>query len=263
MDSKLKELNEILDSVDRMIEYIQLHSKIVRGNTEYDSYKRNILNFCKKHTVQKKYPELYYWLDFYYFESFSYSVNMAEALNIRKLVIELKDTICPNSYEKIFISHREKDKEQVDAFVELLHAIGIPRPTVSQSESIIFCTSHPEGYVPNGERNLDMIRNQINTDKHTFYILWYTDNYFESQACLNEAGAIWALKKNYQEVLSPSFDSSKIRGLLDKQLTWFRTNDKYRLNSFKEQIEAMFSLDPIAENSWEMARDRFVQQIND
>lgn len=147
--------------------------------------------------------------------------------------------------------------------MELLYAIGIPRPTVSKIESTIFCTSHPEGYIPNGARNLDEIRDQINTDRHTFYILWYTDNYFESQACLNEAGAIWAMKKKYQEILAPSFDSNKIKGLLDKQPTWFRSNDKYRLNTFKEQIETMFSLTPILQNSWEMARDKYLEEIEE
>lgn len=262
MDNKLVEINDILYWVDKMIEYIQTNSIIRPGNNEYASYKRSLLDFCRKHNVEKQYPALYNLLDFYYYRSSGYSVNMTEALNIRKAIVELKNAICPNSYEKIFISHREKDKKEVEAFVELLHAVGIPRPTASQKEGVIFCTSHPEGYIPNGKRNLDEIRDQINTDRHTFYILWYTDNYFESQACLNEAGAIWAMKKKYQEILSPSFDSNNIRGLLDKQPTWFRSNDKYRLNTFKEQLESMFSLDPITENSWEKARDIFLQQLN-
>ena len=167
-----------------------------------------------------------------------------------------------DDYEKIFISHREADKDQVDAFVDLLHAIGIPRPTIEAPESVIFCTSHPEGYIENGKRNLDEIRDRINTDEHVLYILWYTDKYFESPACLNEAGAIWAMKKKYQEILMPDFDSSQIRGLLDKQPVWFRANDKMRLNTFKEQIEKMFALPPTIANTWELSRDKFIEQIN-
>ena len=71
------------------------------------------------------------------------------------------------------------------------------------------------------------------------------------------------MKKKYQEILSPSFDSNKIRGLLDKQPTWFRINDKYRLNTFKEQLERMFSLDPISSNSWEIIRDRFIECVEE
>ena len=69
------------------------------------------------------------------------------------------------------------------------------------------------------------------------------------------------MKKKYQEILMPDFDSSQIRGLLDKQPVWFRANDKMRLNSFKEQIEKMFALTPIAPNVWESARDKFIQFI--
>ena len=35
-----------------------------------------------------------------------------------------------------------------------------------------------------------IIREQFQGHSHIYFILWYTDNYFESQACLNEAGAI-------------------------------------------------------------------------
>lgn len=262
MDNKIVEINKILNLTDKMIEYTKTNSVIRPGNNEYMLYKRSVFDFCKRYNVKAQHPALYNLLKFYYYESSPYFVDFVEAQNIRKTIIELKNALCPNSYEKIFISHREKDKKEVDAFIELLHAIGIPRTTASQKEGVIFCTSHPEGYIPNGEQNLDEIRNQINTDRHTFYILWYTDNYFESQACLNEAGAIWAMKKKYQEILSPSFDSNKIRGLLDKQPTWFRSNDKYRLNTFKEQLESMFSLEPITTNSWEKARDMFLQQLN-
>lgn len=149
----------------------------------------------------------------------------------------------------------------MEAFVQPLHDIGIPRTTVDAPESVIFCASHPEGYIKNGEKNLDEIRDMINTDQHVFYILWYTDRYFESPACLNEAGAIWAMKKKYQEILTPDFDSDKIRGLLDKQPVWFRANDKMRLNTFKEQLEKMFDLSPITQNAWEVARDKFIQTI--
>lgn len=60
----------------------------------------------------------------------------------------------------------------------------------------------------------------------------------------------------------PNFDSGKIKGLLDKQPVWFRANDKMRLNTFKEQIEKMFSLAPTIANTWEDARDKFIEQIN-
>ena len=48
---------------------------------------------------------------------------------------------------------------------------------------------------------------------------------------------------------------------MDKQPVWFKADDKFRLNSFKEQIEQMFGLAPISANAWEMARDTFIERI--
>ena len=60
----------------------------------------------------------------------------------------------------------------------------------------------------------------------------------------------------------PNFDEKKINGLLDKQPIWFKADNKARLNTFKEQIETMFELTPIALNVWEKARDTFIDQIS-
>ena len=70
-----------------------------------------LLDFWRKYDVKAEYPAAYNLLDFYFYDSSSYFVDMAEAINIRKAVVALKDVMCPDSYEKIFISHREKDKK--------------------------------------------------------------------------------------------------------------------------------------------------------
>lgn len=232
------------------------------NHDDYRTYCKEIKSFCDTHNLKDKNYAPYAILDMYWTPCSDVTLLTSEIEEIRHNLILLKHDLFKDAYEKIFISHREKDADQVAALVELLHVIGIPRTTVHDSESIIFCTSHPEGYIKNGERNLDTIRDMINTDKHVFYILWYTDRYFESPACLNEAGAIWAMKKKYQEILTPNFDANRINGLLDKQSIWFKTDNKARLNIFKEQIEAMFGLAPISLNVWENARDAFIEQIN-
>lgn len=261
MNPKLKEINEIIAQCDRMMDVAQKIGYIKTNHEYYRIYCERIDNFCTLHNLEDKNYAPYAILCEYWTSSLDATLYPSEIAAIKHNLILIKHTLFENAYEKIFISHREKDAEQVAAFVDLLHAIGIPRPTRESPESVIFCTSHPEGYIKNGERNLDTVRDMINTDEHVFYILWYTDRYFESPACLNEAGAIWAMKKKYQEILMPDFDSSQIRGLLDKQPVWFRANDKMRLNSFKEQIEKMFALTPIAPNVWESARDKFIQFI--
>jgi hypothetical protein len=264
MNVILKEINEIIEVCDSLIYAIQHKEDYCSANalSIYIDYKSKIKSFMKKNELIRDDNPLYRTIDSLYSRNSAYTPNIKEAIMIRKLIVELKHTLYPECYEKIFISHREKDYEQVNAFIELLHSIGIPRPTVKKPESVIFCSSHPESYIPNGEQNLNKIKTQFNDDRHMFFILWYTDNYFKSQACLNEAGAIWVMNKPYQEILAPEFDSSQIGGLLDRQRTWFRSNDKFRLNIFREQIEKNFALQPLTINSWEAARDRFVDQIN-
>lgn len=246
---------------DSIVEYIKSNGLIYPGNPLYNDYKTKIFNFLKNQNLIRNDYAPCCVLNTYYYNNYNFTVNRSEAEMIRRTVVDMKHELFPDFYEQIFISHREKDKEQVSAFVELLHSIGIPRPTITQKEPMIFCTSHPSSYIANGENNLDEIRKQFNNDKHTFFILWYTDNYFESQACLNEAGAIWGMGKKYQEILAPKFEASKIGGLLDKQPVWFRSNDKYRLNTFKAQIESMFGLSPLIQNDWEEARDKFIAQM--
>lgn len=261
MNPKLKEINELIALCDQMLFYIQERGDIRPNNDLYLSYKFKVDAFCKQNKINDKNYAPYVILCTFFFNSSVYTVNKSEVLAIKNALVEIKHTLFKDDYEKIFISHREADKDQVDAFVDLLHAIGIPRPTTEAPESVIFCTSHPEGYIKNGERNLDTIRDMINTDEHVFYVLWYTDRYFESQACLNEAGAIWAMKKKYQEILMPNFDEKKINGLLDKQPVWFKANNKERLNDFAVNIQKMFGLPQLTANSWEIARDKFIQFI--
>lgn len=263
MNTELKEINEIISICDAMIKQIRNDGILYSRNQEYEEYKERINSFLTSHKLMRNDYGPFAILRLLYFNNYSYTVNLSEAKAIRDTVIGLKHELFPDAFEKIFISHREKDRAQVDAFIELLYAIGIPRPTVGNDEKVIFCTSHPSTYIDNGVRNLDEIKKQFKSPDHTYFILWYTDSYFESQACLNEAGAIWVMNKKYQEILVPGFQSAKIGGLLDKQSVWFRANDKYRLNTFKQQIDTMFGIDPLTPNAWEEARDTFIAKIEE
>lgn len=262
MNTTLIEINEILVLLDKIMDELSIGKIICTGNEFYEEYKKKIKSFVQKNKIDESYPDIYTFLCKYYFIK-NYTVDMNEARAMKNLVVELKNVLFPNLFEKIFISHREKDKKYTDALVELLHAIGIPRQTKNQKEGMIFCSSHPEGYINNTERNLDVMKSYFTTKDNVFFILFYSDNYFESHACLNEQGAVWATNQKYQEILTPNFSTDKIKGLLDKQQVWFRCNDKYRLNTFKEQLEKMFYLEPLAMNAWEIARDRFIEQVEE
>lgn len=54
----------------------------------------------------------------------------------------------------------------------------------------------------------------------------------------------------------------KILPLSELMILRYLTDNKAKLNIFKEQIEAMFGLIPIDFNVWENARDTFIEKIN-
>ena len=249
MSNNLTVINEMICICDEMIEYTSTHGGLYGTNKLYHDYKNKLDQFNQVHKdtfMNSDYGPLFILNKF---TGCSYWTPSAITV-IREALIQIKHEQFPKHYERIFISHREKDKPQTDALITLLHDIGIE----SNGPKKIFCSSHSEYYIKNGERNLDEIKKAFNSHHHTLYIMWYTDNFFESKACLNEAGAIFIMNKKYFEILSPEFDNANIGGLTDKQSTWFKADNIERLNIFKEQIEDMFSLPPIAQNRWEGKR---------
>lgn len=261
MNDKLRKINELISICGDMVKATEQSGSLRYGNVLYEKYKRALNEVVIELKLKETNAGLYGALGGLYFEGRGYTVNLSEAKQIYKLVVELKHEMYPNCFDKIFISHSEKDHDRVIEFVELLYAIGIPRPRKSDKEKFIFCSSHPDGYIDNSHSIISDIKEQFNGKHNIYYILWYSDNYFNSQACLNEAGAIWVMSKPYLELLEPSFDEKNIKGLLDKQIVWARINDKYRLNSLKEDIEKMFNIVPLTENTWELARDKFLSRI--
>lgn len=264
MDAKLNRINKIIAVCKKLVNHIEETGDAKTGDELYEKYKKMINSFCNEYDIKNNQLESvrksYCILNAYYWQR-NYTVNITEANTILNTVYDLKLSLFPNYCEKLFISHREKDKEQVDAFIELLYAIGIPRP-LQNGESMIFCSSHPTAYIENGQMIDDKIMEQFHCRQNVFFILWYTDNYFESQACLNEMGAIWLMNKKYQEILVPGFERNKIGGLLPKEKVSFYANDKFRLNTLKKQIEEMFCLQSIDQNAWEIARDKYIETIN-
>lgn len=179
MNAQLKEINEIISLCDAMIKQIRDNGVLYSRNREYEEYKERIHSFLRANNLKRYDYGPYRVLVALYYTHAGYTVNMSEAQAIRNTVIGLKHELFPDAYERIFISHREKDKAQIAAFVELIHAIGIPHPTVGNDEKVIFCTSHPSAYIDNGEKNLEVIKEKLNSSDHTFFIMWYTDNYFD------------------------------------------------------------------------------------
>ena len=258
------ELNELLQLCEVMKQDMlaQNNRMIAYGNDNYEIYKEKILKFVNRNNIKEKYPYYYKLFGKYYYQNTkTWFFDLNELSIVEEALLGLKQILCKDMKNKIFISHSELDREAVNLFVELLYAIGVPHPTQDTKSNFIFCSSHPSHYINNGDPNKLKVKEELQKSD-TFYVLWYSDNYFSSQCCLNEAGAIWVNNRLYQEILEPDFDSLKIKGLLDSQPVWLRADDKYRLNDFKNQIIEMFGLEMPGENHWENSRDKFIERLH-
>jgi hypothetical protein len=86
--------------------------------------------------------------------------------------------------KSIFISHASKDKEIIDALVDIiLHG------ALSVSIDKIFCISTDGTKIISGADWRDSINDSLLSAKINFLII--TPNYKESEICLNEMGAAW------------------------------------------------------------------------
>ena len=107
----------------------------------------------------------------------------------------------PSSKKRIFISHASKDKELINKFVDSIILLGM-----GVDSKIIAYTSREDTGVPPGESIPQFIQDNIACAD--IVLLMISDNYKNSEVCLNEMGAAWALNKHIIQILltNTSFD---------------------------------------------------------
>lgn len=147
--------------------------------------------------------------------------------------------------DKIFISHSTKDLKIVKLFVEQILKLGLDIPS-----DRIFCSSMEGHGVKSGEYIPDRLKEEMN--RSCIAILFISNNYKESEVCLNEVGAAW-LKLNKTQIiplLLPKIGFDKL-GFLDTG----------RLGLKIEDEKDLYKL--IQDNRNELNPDFNLQLIND
>ncbi|MBO6273447.1 TIR domain-containing protein [bacterium] len=172
--------------------------------------------------------------------------------------------------EKIFISHASKDKTIVDIFVDKILVCGM-----GFSNNDIFCTSLEGLGIKTGEDWRNEIHKHLCNAK--VVILLITPNYKESEMCLNEMGAAWAIDTKVIPIVVPpiNFDSIgviyKVKQALEitsssdidelkDSLEEFNTNKNKTSRWNTKKIEAISAIEKyIKENPFEkpLSRDEF------
>lgn len=133
-------------------------------------------------------------------------------LNTQTVIASVQQSTS-SSKKKIFISHASKDKELIDEFVDSIFLLGM-----GMGSEIIAYTSREDTGVPAGESIPQFIQDNIACAD--IVLLMISDNYKNSEVCLNEMGAAWALNKHIIQILLPNTSFDKLGWLcsLDKAL---------------------------------------------
>lgn len=108
-----------------------------------------------------------------------------------------------SSKKRIFISHASKDKELINEFVDSIILLGM-----GIDSKIIAYTSREDTGVPPGESIPQFIQDNIACAD--IVLLMISDNYKNSEVCLNEMGAAWALNKYIVQILLPNTSFDKL-----------------------------------------------------
>ena len=182
-----------------------------------------------------------------------YCLGGLEAI-VENMLSNLDKTI---RHRKIFISHSSEDVNYVAPFTDLLINIGA-------SKDNLFCSSIEGFGIPLGRDIIDFLRDEfINNELLVIFIL--SKNYYKSAFCLNEMGAAWGFKYDYQSILLPKFDLKNIKGSIYPSKLALKLDDSqnisYKLNDLKEIIIQYLSLEPIEQNNWERCRDKFILTV--
>lgn len=166
-----------------------------------------------------------------------------------------------NRNRKIFISHATKDKDYVEAIVNLLEALGF-------HEDEIICSSIPPYCVPLDNNVFSWLVNEFqHSDLHVIFVLSKT--YYTRPVCLNEMGAAWALKHRWTAILLPGFGFDEITGCIDPAQVSIKLDDadrdtlNYRLSELKDNLVAEFGLRDISQALWEKKRKEFLSKVEE
>ena len=154
----------------------------------------------------------------------------------------------------IFISHASKDHKLANAFADLLQL------TCDLQQKDIFCTSVDGMSIPNGSNFVDVIRERLVGSKLVVFLL--SQAYFDSEFCLTELGAAWAMATRPLFLIVPPIDYSDLKGVL-QNLQAGKINEPSHLTHFREALESALELKKTSGARWEAKRTEFLAIAKD
>lgn len=150
-------------------------------------------------------------------------------------------------YHKVFISHSSKDKPIIDEFVD-----KVLRLSCGFKTSEIVYTSREDTGVALGDGIPQYIKDNLISS--SLVLLMISDNYKQSEVCLNEMGAAWALEKKIVSVVLPDCSFSN--------LGWLTSLDKAIKMNSSEGLDKLYSMLIRTEQNivdWNRQKDSFLR----
>lgn len=154
----------------------------------------------------------------------------------------------------IFISHSSKDKEIVDSFLQniLIKGMGV-------SSKDIFCTSIQGMDIKSGEDFKKTIKDELTSADVIIQII--SDNYKESEVCLNEMGASWVLDTTVIPFILPPVSFSNV-GFIHNTTQLLRLNEVNDLKKFRNDHTQGLGSANIAENDFDKCTESFFNVLS-
>lgn len=152
---------------------------------------------------------------------------------------------------RLFVSHASEDEAIADALADLLRlGTDLPRRR-------IFCTSLPGMGIPEGEDNyIGYLRRQL---QHAVLVLpLITPSFLESQVCLVELGAMWAMELPAFPVIVPPSTYPELEAILGK-VQCARIDQPGSLARLKDRVAREFNVEAPSD-AWEAKRTDFLRR---
>lgn len=124
----------------------------------------------------------------------------------------------------IFISHSSKDEWISTPFIEKILNLGMSIP-----RNKIFYTSNEDTTIKSGNDFRKAIQKKLLSARAVIQII--TNNYKQSEVCLNEMGAAWVLSKNVIPFIVPPIHFQNL-GFIHSTTQLLKLNDEKDLYKF-------------------------------
>lgn len=182
--------------------------------------------------------------------------KQTEFVKIEEAPMEAKKEVPETDRSKdfIFISHSSKDQKIVKKFSDEILRLGMGIPL-----KLIRCTSIEGAGISNGAKMREWIENQIESCSIAFLLI--SPAYQESQICLNEMGAIWALKKNVKILLLPGVEYDSMGWLEEIRQAGHIVEEK-ALDQIADELKIPLALE-INLNNWSRKKKEFLEFCKD